>query len=104
VSRSDAPVHVIDCRAQADGIIVQALESLQLIESLTAQGIRFTFFLFPSEDTESMSNLLDLFYFAGDRVDYVIVHNPAKVRTNLFRKSNIETALKEFGARGSRCR
>jgi hypothetical protein len=99
VTHSDAPVHVIDCRAQADGLIVQALESLQLIESLAAQGIRFTFFLFPSEDTESMNNLLDLFYFAGDRVDYVIVHNPAKVRTNLFRKSNIESALKEFGAK-----
>ena len=99
VSRSDAPVHVIDCRAQADGLIVQALESLQLLESLATQGIRFTFFLFPSEDTESMSNLLDLFYFAGDRVDYVVVHNPAKVRTNLFRKSNIEAELKKFGAK-----
>jgi hypothetical protein len=61
--------------------------------------IRFTFFLFPSEDTESMSNLLDLFYFAGDRVDYVVVHNPAKVRTNLFKKSNIEAELKKFGAK-----
>jgi len=72
---------------------------LQLLESLAAQGIRFTFFLFPTEDTESMSNLLDLFYFAGDRVDYVVVHNPAKVRTNLFRKSNIEAELKKFGAK-----
>jgi hypothetical protein len=69
-----------------------------LLESLAAQGIRFTFFLFPSEDTESMNNLLDLFFFAGDRVDYVIVHNPAKVRTNLFKKSNIEAELKKFGA------
>jgi hypothetical protein len=60
VSRNDAPVHVIDCRAQADGLIVRALDSLQLLESLAAQGIRFTFFLFPSEDTESMNNLLDL--------------------------------------------
>ena len=99
VSRSDAPVHVIDCRAQADGLIVQALDSLQLLESLAAQGVRFTFFLFPCEDTESMNNLLELFYFAGDRVDYVIVHNPAKVRTNLFKKSNIEAELKRFGAR-----
>lgn len=99
VSRGDAPVHVIDCRAQADGLIVQALESLQIIPSLAADGIRFTFFLFPSEDTESMNNLLDLFYFAGDRVDYAVVHNPAKVRTNLFRKSNIEAELKKFGAR-----
>ncbi len=99
VTRSDAPVHVIDCRAQADGLIVQALESLQMLESLAAQGIRFTFFLFPSEDTESMNNLMDLFYFAGDRVDYVVVHNPAKVRTNLFKKSALETELKKFGAR-----
>jgi hypothetical protein len=99
VSRSDAPIHVIDCRAQADGLIVQALDSLQIISSLASEGIRFTFFLFPSEDTESMNNLLDLFYFAGDRVDYVVVHNPAKVRTNLFKKSNIEAELKKFGAR-----
>ncbi|MFZ1072916.1 MAG: hypothetical protein WAO21_05715 [Verrucomicrobiia bacterium] len=99
VSRNDAPVHVIDCRAQADGLIVQALDSLQIISSLATEGIRFTFFLFPSEDTESMNNLLELFYFAGDRVDYVIVHNPAKVRTNLFKKSNIEAELKKFGAR-----
>jgi hypothetical protein len=99
VSRSDALVHVMNCRAQADGLIVQALESLQLLESLAAQGIRFTFFLFPSEDTESMNNLLELFYFAGDRVDYVVVHNPAKVRTNLFKNSNIEAELKKFGAK-----
>src|SRR5271170_4949892 len=46
-----------------------------------------------------MNNLLDLFYFAGDRVDYIIVHNPAKVRMNLFKKSNIEAELKRFGAR-----
>ena len=46
-----------------------------------------------------MNNLLDLFYFAGDRVDYVVVHNPAKVRTNLFKKSNIEAELKKFGAK-----
>src|SRR6202142_142160 len=99
VSRSSAPVHVIDCRAQADGLIVQALGSLQSLESLATQCIRFTFLLFPSEDTESMNNLLDLFYFAGDRVDYVVVHNPAKVRTNLFKKSNIKAELKKFGAK-----
>jgi hypothetical protein len=29
----------------------------------------------------------------------VIVHNPARLRTNLFRKSNIEAELKKFGAK-----
>ncbi len=99
VPRSDAAVHVIDCRAQADGLIIQAMESLQLLEALASQAIRFTFFLFPSEDTESMNNLMDLFYFAGDRVDYVVVHNRAKVRTNLFQNSALEAELKKFGAK-----
>jgi len=99
VSLSDVPVHIIDCRAQADSLIVQALEQLQVLESLAAAGVRFTFFLFPSEDTESMNNLMDLFYFAGDRVDYVIVHNRAKVRADLFHKSGLEAELFKFGAR-----
>lgn len=92
-------MHVIDVRAQADDLILHALEELQLLESLAEAGLRFTFFLFPSEDTESMGNLMDLFYFAGDRVDYVVVHNPAKVRTDLFQGSGLETELKKFGAR-----
>jgi len=100
VSLSDVPVHIIDCRAQADSLIVQALDQLQVLEALAAAGVRFTFFLFPSEDTESMNNLMDLFYFAGDRVDYVIVHNRAKVRADLFHKSGLEAELIKFGARG----
>jgi hypothetical protein len=97
-ARHTAPVHLVDCRAQADGLIVRALDELQMLETLAAEGIRFTFFLFPSEDTESMNNLMHLFCFAGDRVDYVIVHNPAKVRTDLFRKSGLEAELRKFGA------
>ena len=99
VTRSDAAVHVIDCRAQADGLIVQAMESLQLLEALASQDIRFTFFLFPSEDTESMNNLMALFYFAGDRVDYVVVHNRARARNNLFQSSALEAELRKFGAK-----
>lgn len=94
---SEAAVHVIDCRAQANGLIIQAVESLQLLEALAPQGIGFTFFLFPSEDTESMDNLMDLFYFAGDRVDCVVVHNLAKVRTNLFQNLALEAELKKLG-------
>jgi len=98
IGNSDAPVHIIDCRAQADDLILRALEELQILESLAEIGIRCTFFLFPSEDTESMNNLMDLFCFAGDRVDYCIVHNPAKVRTDLFRNSGLEAELRNFGA------
>lgn len=92
-------VHVMDCRAQADDLILSTLEELQVLTTLAEAGVRFTFLLFPSEDTESMNNLMDLFEFAGDRVDYLIIQNPARVRTDLFTGSGLEGELKKFGAR-----
>ena len=78
---------------------MSTLDELQVLNTLAEAGVRFTFLLFPSEDTESMNNLMDLFEFAGDRVDYVIVQNPARVRTNLFTGSGLEAELLRFGAR-----
>lgn len=92
-------VHVMDCRAQADDLILSTLDELQVLTTLGEAGVRFTFLLFPSEDTESMNNLMDLFEFAGDRVDYLIIQNPARVRTDLFTGSGLESELRKFGAR-----
>src|SRR6266542_1475376 len=69
VFKDTAPVHVIDTRAQADALIVAALEELDLFTVCDEQGIRLTFFVFPTDDTESMPNVARLFHFAGDRVD-----------------------------------
>jgi hypothetical protein len=99
VLKDTAPVHVIDTRAQADALILGALEELQVLEVCAEQGVRLTFFLFPTDDTESMTNVGQLFLHAGDRVDYVIVRNPAKARGDLFRGSQLEKELTAFGAR-----
>ena len=72
--KDTAPVHVIDTRAQADALIMGALEELQVLDVCAEQGVRLTFFLFPTDDTESMTNAGRLFFYAGDRVDYV--HRP----------------------------
>jgi glucose-6-phosphate 1-dehydrogenase len=40
-----------------------------------------------------------LFLYAGDRVDYVIVENPAKARGDLFKGSPLEKQLQDFGAK-----
>jgi len=61
--------------------------------------VRLTFFLFPTDDTESMTNVGRLLLYAGDRVDYVIVHNPAKSRGDLFKGSPLERQFIEFGAK-----
>ena len=99
VLKDTAPVHVIDTRAQADALILSAMEKLQLLELCAEQGVRLTFFLFPTDDVDSMSNVGQIFLFAGDRVDYVIVHNPIKVRGELFRGSGLEKQLRAFGAK-----
>ncbi len=99
VLKDAAPVHVIDTRAQADALIVSALDELQVLDVCAEQNIRLTFFLFPTDETESMNNVGRLFLYAGDRVDYVIVHNPAKARGDLFKGSPLEAQLIEFGAR-----
>jgi hypothetical protein len=63
------------------------------------QGVRLTFFLFPTDDTESMNNVGKLFLYGGDGVDYVIVHNPAKARGDLFKNSQLEKRLLDYGAK-----
>jgi hypothetical protein len=98
VLKDTAPVHVIDTRAQADALILGALEELQLLDVCADQGVRFTFFLFPTDDTESMTNVGRLFLYAGDRVDYVVVHNPVKARGDLFRGSALEKELLAYHA------
>jgi len=99
VLKDAAPVHVIDTRAQADALILGALEELQVLDVCADEGVRFTFFLFPTDDTESMTNAGRLFLYAGDRVDYVIVHNPAKARGDLFRGSALEKQLMAYHAK-----
>src|ERR1035441_54690 len=45
VLKDSAPVHVIDTRAQADALILGALEELQVLDVCAEQGVRLTFFL-----------------------------------------------------------
>ena len=61
VLKDSAPVHVIDTRAQADALILGAMEELQVLDVCAEQGVRLTFFLFPTDDTESMMNVGKLF-------------------------------------------
>src|ERR1700733_8777068 len=49
--KDTAPVHVIDTRAQADALIMAALEELQVLDVCAEQEVRLTFFLFPTDDT-----------------------------------------------------
>lgn len=86
-------VHLIDTRAQADQLLLDALESLNFYEAAESEGIRITFLLFPSNDAESLQNLVQIYERAKDRVDYVIVKTPQAKGGPLFDRSSFEKSL-----------
>ncbi len=99
ILREPAPVHVIDTRAQADELFMAAVEELNFFELCQEHGIRTTFFLFPSDEAESMRNFARLAKFGDEAVDFVVVQNPTKSKGDLYRGSKLEKALEGDGAR-----
>ena len=99
VLREPAPVHVIDTRAQADELFMAAVEELNFFELCQEQGFRTTFFLFPSDEAESMQNFARLVKFGGEAVDFVVVQNPTKSKGDLYKGSRLEKALESAGGK-----
>ena len=99
ILQAPAAVHVIDTRAQADELFMAAVDELHFFELCQKHGIRTTFFLFPSDESESMQNFIGLVQFGGHAVDFVVVQNPAKSKASLYQGSRIEKALENAGAR-----
>ncbi len=95
----EAPVHVIDCAAQSDAAFIAAVEQLDIFARCSEQGIRMTLTLFPTDEYESMVNFASIVEFAEDAVDYIIVHNPAKNRGDLYKGSALERTMVELGAK-----
>jgi hypothetical protein len=93
------PVTLIDPRAHLDGMIKSALRATDFFDIAASQGIGITVTLFPFDDMDVMTNLDELCQFCGNRVDYIIVKNPARAaRTKMFDDSPLEKELTGFGA------
>jgi hypothetical protein len=93
------PVALIDPRAHLDGALKAAIRATNFFDVAEGQGIGITIMVFPLDDMDVMTNLDDLCQFCGDRVDYVIVKNPARAaRTKMFDGSALEQELQKFGA------
>jgi hypothetical protein len=93
------PVTVIDPRAHLGGLLKNALEATDYFRLADRQGVGITVTVFPFDDVDVMTNLVELCQFCGDRVDYVIVKNPARAaRTRMFDTSPLEKELTGLGA------
>ena len=100
VLKDTAPVHVIDTRAQADALIMARIGGIAGARHLRRTGRAADIFpVSHRRHREHDQRGQSYFSTRGDRVDYVIVHNPAKARGDLFKGSQLEKQLLEYGAK-----
>jgi hypothetical protein len=92
-------VTLIDPRAHLGGALRNALEATDYFRLADRQGVGITVTVFPFDDVDVMTNLVELCQFCGNRVNYVIVKNPARAaRTRMFDTSPLEKELTSLGA------
>ena len=95
IFQSTEPIIVIDTRAQADRLILEAFNHLRILERAEGENVRFVISLFPTDDNESMENLKSIIQWGSRRVDYVIIRNKVRARSIMFDQSQMRSTLVE---------
>ena len=94
-----APVTLVDPRAHLDAQLLTAIRTTHFFEIAAAQSIGITIMVFPLDDLDVMTNLDSVCLYCGDKVEYVIVRNPARApKTRMFDGSELEKDLLNHGA------
>jgi hypothetical protein len=90
-----APVILVDFPAQATDFLLDASEKLQLLEFFDKKGIRITFLIFAADDRTARESASDTVRFFGDRADYLLVENPARFKSDGFKRTPFADWLAE---------
>jgi hypothetical protein len=94
----DAPLAVADFPAQATDFLLSAMESLRVLDALDARETRMTILMFAADDPTATASMAKTYRALGNRVDYLLIKNPARFRSQafdesalaeLFRKNNV---------------
>lgn len=80
----DAPLAVADFPAQATDFLLRAMESLRVLDALDECETRMTILMFAADDPTATASMAKTYRALGNRVDYVLVKNPARFRSNAF--------------------
>jgi hypothetical protein len=83
----DTPMAVADFPAQATDFLLGAMESLRVLDALDARQTRMTVLMFAADDPTATASMAKTYRALGDRVDYLLVKNPARFRSQLFDES-----------------
>lgn len=95
-----SPVTLIDPRAHLSQHLLQAWEMVKFPEHFAESKGRITVLLFPADDLEVMSDMDSVVSQLQDRVDYLVVRNPARSpRSRMFDGSELERELQQLEAK-----
>ena len=90
----DTPLAVADFPAQATDFLLNAMESLRVLDALDARETRMTILMFAADDPTATASMAKTYRVLGNRVDYVLVKNPARFRSQAFDESAIAELFK----------
>ena len=89
------PVILVDFPAQATDFLLSAATHFRLLEFFGAAGIRPTLLIFAADDPTAKESASDTIRFFGPAADYLLVENPAKYKSDEFRRTALSAWLTE---------
>jgi hypothetical protein len=91
----DTPMAIADFPAQATDFLLGAMASLRVLDALDARQTRMTVVMFAADDPTATASLAKTYRALGDRVDYLLIKNPARFRSYAFDESALAELFKK---------
>jgi hypothetical protein len=92
----DSPLAVADFPAQATDFLLGAMESLQVLDALDERETRMTILMFAADDPTATASMAKTYRALGERVDYLLVKNPARFRSHAFDESALAELFRKM--------
>jgi hypothetical protein len=88
-SMPDSPMSVADFPAQATEFLLDSMQSLRVLDTLESNRTRMTVLMFAADDPTATASMAKTYRALGTRVDYIVVKNPARFRSQHFDESSL---------------
>jgi hypothetical protein len=89
------PATIVDFPAQATDFLLSAAKHFKLLEFFEQSGVRPTLLVFAADDPTAKESAASTIRLFGDAADYLLVENPAKFKSDEFRRTALSAWLAE---------
>ena len=97
-SMPDSLMSVADFPAQATEFLLDSMQSLRVLDALEANGTHMTVLMFAADDPTATASMAKTYRALGNRVDYIVVKNPARFRSQHFDESALAEMFRRMRA------